>query len=112
MSPCTSTTALEQGWVETVSRVVHPDPGDPSALVLSSSWYILNGDDGVSPSVSPPPRHAVGQAFEDAAIQGVTICIAWATPVGLEARRWQGIHRVPGERSVGVVDVVGRRSAT
>ena len=67
----------QQGWVETVSRVVHPDPGDPVCSVLSSSWYILNGDDSVlSSGVTAALVTAVSQAFEDAAIQGVTVCIA------------------------------------
>ncbi len=67
----------QQGWVETVSRVVHPDPGDPVCSVLSSSWYILNGDDSaLSSGVTAAFVTAVDQAFEDAAIQGVTVCIA------------------------------------
>ena len=67
----------QQGWVETGSRVVHPDPGDPVCSVLSSSWYILNGDDSASSSgVTAALVTAVSQAFEDAAIQGVTVCIA------------------------------------
>jgi kumamolisin len=67
----------EQGWVETISRVVHPDPGDPVCSVLSSSWYILNGDnDALTVGVTAALITAVSQAFEDAAIQGVTICIA------------------------------------
>jgi kumamolisin len=67
----------ELGWVETVGRVVHPDPGDPVCSVLSSSWYILNGDDSALTSgVSAALVDAVSQAFEDAAIQGVTVCIA------------------------------------
>jgi kumamolisin len=67
----------EQGWVETVSRVVHPDPGDPICSVMSSSWYILNGDgDALTSGVTAALVTAVSQAFEDAAIQGVTVCIA------------------------------------
>jgi kumamolisin len=65
------------GWVKTVSQVVHPQPGDPVCSVLSSSWYILNGDDSVvSSGVTAAFVTAVDQAFEDAAIQGVTVCIA------------------------------------
>ena len=67
----------QQGWVQTVGRVVHPQPGDPVCSVLSSSWYILNGDDSVmSSGVTAAFVTAVDQAFEDAAIQGVTVCIA------------------------------------
>lgn len=67
----------QQGWVDTVGRVVHPDPGDPVCSVLSSSWYILDGDDSLlSSGVTAAFVTAVDQAFEDAAIQGVTVCIA------------------------------------
>ena len=67
----------QQGWVKTVGRVVHPQLGDPVCSVLSSSWYILNGDDSVlSSGVTAAFVTAVDQAFEDAAIQGVTVCIA------------------------------------
>lgn len=67
----------QQGWVKTIGRVVHPNPADPVCSVLSSSWYILNGDDSVlSSGVTAAFVTAVDQAFEDAAIQGVTVCIA------------------------------------
>ena len=67
----------QQGWVQTVGRVVHPDPSDPVCSVLSSSFYILNGDDSaLSSGVTAALVTAVSQAFEDAAIQGVTVCIA------------------------------------
>ena len=38
----------QQGWVDLIGRVVHPDPGDPVCSVLSSSFYILNGDDAAA----------------------------------------------------------------
>ena len=67
----------QQGWVKTLGRVVHTQPGDPVCSVLSSSWYILNGDDSVlSSGATAAFVTAVSQAFEDAAIQGVTVCIA------------------------------------
>ncbi len=67
----------QQGWVDLVGRVVHPDPGDPVCSVLSSSFYIMNGDDAaLSSGATSALVDAVSQAFEDAAIQGVTICIA------------------------------------
>jgi kumamolisin len=67
----------QQGWVDLVGRVVHPAPGDPVCSVLSSSFYILDGDDAVlSAGATAGLVDAVSQAFEDAAIQGVTICIA------------------------------------
>jgi kumamolisin len=67
----------QQGWVTTVGRVVHPQAGDPVCSVLSSSWYIRNGDDSaLSSGTTAALITAVSQAFEDAAIQGVTVCIA------------------------------------
>src|SRR5262249_61946384 len=36
----------QQGWVDTLTRAAHPKPGDPFCSVLSSSWYICDGDDG------------------------------------------------------------------
>jgi kumamolisin len=47
--------------------------------VLSSSFYVSNGDDAgtlVSEGISTSWLQTVTQAFQDAAIQGVTICIA------------------------------------
>ena len=71
------TSGSQQGWVDLVGRVVHPDPGDPVCSVLSSSFYIMNGDDAaLSSGATSALVDAVSQAFEDAAIQGVTICIA------------------------------------
>jgi kumamolisin len=73
------TTYSQQGWVDLVNRVVHPNPGDPVCSVLSSSFYVSDGDDAqtlLNEGVSVAWLVATSQAFEDAAIQGVTICIA------------------------------------
>lgn len=71
------TTFDQAGWVDLVQRVVHPNAGDPRCSVLSSSFYVLNSDDSSSLStVSKSWIDAVTMAFEDAAVQGVTICIA------------------------------------
>ncbi len=73
------TSYSQQGWFDLISRVVHPEPGDPKCSVLSSSFYVANGDDAATlaaEGVSTSWLTAVTQAFEDAAIQGVTICIA------------------------------------
>ena len=71
------TSGSQQGWVDLVGRVVHPNPGDPVCSVLSSSFYIMDGDDAaLSSGATSALVDAVSQAFEDAAIQGVTICIA------------------------------------
>ena len=67
----------QKGWVDLVGRVVHPDLGDPVCSVLSSSFYILNGDDqALSSGVTAALVNAVSQAFADAAVQRVTVCIA------------------------------------
>ena len=73
------TTYTQQGWVDLITRVVHPNPGDPVCAVLSSSFYVANGDDATtlsSAGISTSWLTAVSTAFQDAAIQGVTICIA------------------------------------
>jgi hypothetical protein len=73
------TTYSQQGWVDLLNRVVHPNAGDPVCSVLSSSFYVSNGDDTAalaSDGVSVSWLNAVTAAFQDAAIQGVTICIA------------------------------------
>lgn len=73
------TTYSQQGWVDLINRVVHPHAGDPVCSVLSSSFYVADGDDAAtlsSESVSISWLQAVTLAFQDAAIQGVTICIA------------------------------------
>jgi kumamolisin len=67
----------QKGWVDLVGRVVHPDIGDPVCSVLSSSFYILNGDDrALTSGVTAALVDAVSEAFADAAVQRVTVCIA------------------------------------
>jgi len=73
------TTYSQQGWVDLIQRVAHPNAGDPVCCVLSSSFYVSNGDDSGTLSnegISTNWLNAVTQAFQDAAIQGITICIA------------------------------------
>ncbi len=73
------TTGDQTGWYDLLHRVVHPSPGDPTCSVLSSSFYICDGDDLgtlANEGVSVSFINAVHSAFEDAAVQGVTICIA------------------------------------
>jgi kumamolisin len=73
------TTQDQQGWFEAISRVAHPDPGDLPASVLSSSYFIANGDDPTGLAqrgVTTAFVNAVSAAFHDAAIQGVTVCVA------------------------------------
>lgn len=69
----------QQGWVDLVQRVAHPQAGDPTCSVLSSSFYVSNGDDAetlTNEGISSSWLTAASQAFQDAAIQGVTVCIA------------------------------------
>ena len=64
----------QQGWVDTISRVAHPEPGDSQCAVLSSSWFIADGDDPagmVRFGVTDAFITAVSNALQDAAIQGV-----------------------------------------
>ncbi len=71
------TTGDQAGWVDLINRVISPNANDPHCSVLSSSFYILNSDDVATLStVSVSFINALTMAFEDAAAQGVTICIA------------------------------------
>jgi hypothetical protein len=75
------TTGDQAGWVQAISRVAHPKAGDSAPSVLSSSWFIADGDDpaGRAASHGSPTiafLQSVSAAFQDAAIQGVTVCIA------------------------------------
>jgi hypothetical protein len=77
------TSDTEAGWVDLITRAIHPNPEDfPAGVnppsVLSASW-IIGADDpkgltafGISASVV----QAMDAAFQDAALQGVTVCIA------------------------------------
>jgi len=73
------TVGSQVGWVDLLHRVAHPSPGDPVCSVLSSSWYISNGDDATTlaaEGVSTSFINAVSAALQDAALQGITVCIA------------------------------------
>jgi kumamolisin len=84
----------QKGWVDTIGRIVHPDPGDPVCSVMSSSFYILNGDDaGLASGVTAALIDAVSEAFADAAIQGVTLCIA-SGDTGTESKIGDGSAHV------------------
>jgi kumamolisin len=86
----------QQGWVDLITRVIHPSPGDPQCSVLSSSWYVSNGDDAATLAAEGIPASwitAVTQAFEDAAIQNVTICIA-SGDTGAQSKLFDGLAHV------------------
>jgi kumamolisin len=66
----------QRGWVDALTRAIHPDPGDPEPSVLSISWYFASGDDNaglVAGGVSPALVDAVHACLHDAAIVGVTV---------------------------------------
>lgn len=73
----------EPGWIDMISSAIHPDAGDfpigvnpPS--VLSASWWVAAGDDPRALSEGPTASmlFAMHQAFQDAAIHGITVCIS------------------------------------
>ena len=73
------TQGSQAGWVDMIHRVAHPNAGDPSCSVLSSSWYLSNGDDAATLTAEGITTAFIGTvsaAFQDAAIQGITVCIA------------------------------------
>jgi hypothetical protein len=71
------TTYTQQGWIDLFHRVLHPDTGDPDCSVLTSSFYVSNGDDPTSLDypVTEAWITAVDMSLQDAAIQGLTVCI-------------------------------------
>ena len=72
------TTSDGQGWLQAINRVAHPNATDRAPSVLSSSWSIADSDDpgDLATTISVAFVNAVSAAFQDAAIQGVTVCIA------------------------------------
>jgi kumamolisin len=90
------TTYSQQGWVDLIARVIHPNAGDPQCSVLSSSFYVSNGDDAatlLASHISSGWLTAVTQMFEDAAIQGVTVCIA-SGDTGADSKVGDGLAHV------------------
>jgi len=72
------TTFDQVGWYDLIHRVVHPDPGDAVCSVLTTSFYVANGDDAptlLAEGVAQSWIDAVHSALEDAAIQNVTFCV-------------------------------------
>jgi kumamolisin len=66
------------GWHQTLSRVIHPNAGDAECSVISTSFYMSNGDDAatlMAEGVSVSWVQSVHMMLEDAAIQGVTFCV-------------------------------------
>jgi kumamolisin len=68
-----------QGWVDAVTRAVHPGPKDPIPSVLSTSCYISDGDDPARLQAAGLTRtdvEAMSAAFWDALVLGVPIVAA------------------------------------
>jgi len=69
----------ENGWLAVLKRATFPLAGDPTPSVLSSSFFICEGDDPAGRAVRGVPTSfldAVSLAFQDAGGQGLTICVA------------------------------------
>jgi hypothetical protein len=74
----------QNGWHDLIERVITPAAGDfPAGVnppsVLSSSFFICDGDDASTlsnESITSSFVAAVHMAFEDAARQNITVCIA------------------------------------
>jgi kumamolisin len=72
-------TGTQQSWVEMLGKVANPEGSDPDCSVISLSFYISNGDDNATlanEGITTALLDAVSAAFQDAAVQGVTVCIA------------------------------------
>lgn len=82
------TTPDKRGWVDLISRVIHPDPGDPVCSVLSSSFFVSYGDDLNTLNFYSIPTSwidAVHSQMHEAMIQRVTVCVCsgdWGTANG------------------------------
>jgi kumamolisin len=95
------TTYDEKGWWDLLTRVVTPNAGDlpagvAPASVLSSSFYVCNGDDEDALSaagISLNWIEAATEAFQDCAVQGVSVCVC-SGDNGTDAREGDGIAHV------------------
>ncbi len=91
------TTYDEKGWWDLITRVVTPNAGDlPAGVappsVLSSSFYVSNGDDQATLTASGISINwieAASEAFQDCAVQGVTVCVC-SGDNGTDAREGDG----------------------
>jgi kumamolisin len=66
------------GWHQTLTRVIHPNPGDAPCSVISTSFYMSNGDDPATladEGITLSWVQSVTMSLQDAAIQGVTFCV-------------------------------------
>jgi kumamolisin len=68
----------EDGWVRSLERIIHPDPGDTQCSVISTSFYISNGDDAAllkKEGVSLSFIERVHDVLEDAKAKNITFCV-------------------------------------
>ncbi len=66
------------GWHQTLTRIIHPNPGDAPCSVISTSFYMSNGDDDATladEGISLSWLQSVHMSLQDAAIRGVTFCV-------------------------------------
>jgi hypothetical protein len=87
------TTYDQKGWVDLISRWVHPNAGDPHCSALSSSFYVSNGDDTtelMNEGVSVSWINAVDMALQDAAVQGVTF-VTVSGDFGVDTTSYPGL---------------------
>lgn len=66
------------GWHQTLNRIIHPHPGDAPCSVISTSFYMSNGDDPATlaaEGITVAWLQAVHMTLQDAAIRNVTFCV-------------------------------------
>jgi kumamolisin len=69
--------ANENGWLAVLKKATFPGAADPRPSVLSSSFYVCDGDDPLGRDGIPTSfLDAVSLAFQDAGAQGLTVCVA------------------------------------
>jgi len=67
------------GWIDAVNKIANPGDDDPHCSVLSSSLFVSAGDDSATlknNGLDDSWIQSMSMAFQDAAIQGVTVCFA------------------------------------
>jgi len=106
------TSYTQQGWVDLLFRLAHPEPGEPRCSVLSSSFYVSDGDDSASLSkegISTSWLSTVDTGLQHCAFQGITVCIA-SGDQGTDCKRADGKAHVTFPASDPFVLAVGGTS--
>ena len=84
------------GWLAVLDKVTFPTGSEPRPSVLSSSFYLANGDDAsalASAGITTSFLTALSGKFADAGAQGVTVCIA-SGDTGAESKIADGTAHV------------------